>query len=1072
MGEGTSIQDTLGNLRAHASQRSDVALQEKIAQLEKSLAGAGGFISVGNISGSTAVAIGSDIQIILHQHQSNLPEELLTRLMTLADNLNQQVDISPRASGHIRVFLASPGDVKDERKLALKAISKIGADPYYKDLRIEALAWDKPEDSTPMLAGIDPQRAISDGLAQPSGCDICVVIFWSRMGTLLDSSQYKKADGSHYLSGTEWELENALNGFSKNGLPLTMIYRRTEKIMLDPDAPDFEEKARQWGSVKDFFASAKNPDGSIRLSYNTYASPTEFGDLFELHLRKLIAQVVEKKRPATKPSPDKVVPALTWPKDKSPFPGLRAFGPDDASIFFGRGMETDSLLRRLSDPNCRFLTVVGASGSGKSSLVGAGLLPRLKEGALPGSEDWHVATFTPDAWGDGDPFNALIWALSQPPFRFEARETGSRLRSKPTGLRELIEVYLDEGPDWKHVVLFIDQFEELFTRVMDESLRSEFSLLLSEAANSPSILTVVTMRDDFYHYCVKSSVLSRLINRNMDSTFTLSAPGQLELYEMVTGPARVAGLQFEAGLVGQILEDTGSDPGALALMAYALDQLYKASGDDDKMTFAEYNSFGGVQGVIGVRAQETFDKLSEDAQKTLPHVFLELLEVEESGTTTRKRAPLERVEYDEANRELVQALVKARLLVTSESVSDQPLVEVAHEALFRSWPALKSWIEASRDDLELLRQVRAAADWWNKNKQDSDYLWPDGRLKQVYAMRKRLAPDLNETEQEFIRLEVDRLLEEIEKPATSHNRRSWIGERINTLGDPRPGVDLVRGILPLHVEKGQSPIFDSLRDGEIRFWGDKSEHLRLPDIVWLMVEGGSVKIYNQTFTVQPFYIAKYLITYKQFQSFVDAEDGSKDPRWWRGLSVNKDDKEKRGEQNFKFDNHPRENVSWYDAIAFCRWLNSRLNLPELLVNLKPQTLGDYKGIRLPTDWEWQWAATGGNHDHEYPWGAERDESKANTSESGLGRTTAVGMYPTGSAQCGALDLSGNAWEWCLNEFEKLENTGLEGKSRRVVRGGSWYDYHDYARSTYRINYYPNYRRNRNSFRIVVDPPSL
>jgi hypothetical protein len=176
MGETASIQGILSELQSHAEQTGDAVLQERVKQLQDSLSKEGGSISVGNISGSTAVAIGSDIRIILHQ-SNNLPDALLNRLMILADTLTRQADASPRASGHIRVFLASPADVKDERKLALKAISKIAADPYYKDLNIEAIAWDKPEDSTPMLAGIDRQRAISEGLARPCDCDICVVIF-------------------------------------------------------------------------------------------------------------------------------------------------------------------------------------------------------------------------------------------------------------------------------------------------------------------------------------------------------------------------------------------------------------------------------------------------------------------------------------------------------------------------------------------------------------------------------------------------------------------------------------------------------------------------------------------------------------------------------------------------------------------------------------------------------------------------------------------------------------------------------------------------------------------------------
>ncbi len=766
-----------------------------------------------------------------------------------------------------------------------------------------------------------------------------------------------------------------------------------------------------------------------------------------------------------------------WTRGKSPFPGLRALGPNDARIFFGRELETGHLLSRVANPNCRFLLVVGASGSGKSSLVGAGLLPRLKEDVLPGSGDWLVARFTPDSSGDGDPFTALTGALKEAPLNLSAHEIRARLLEKHSGLRQLIEEHLAGEAASKQAILFIDQFEELFTRVTDKDYNQKFQLLLNDAVNSTRILIIATIRDDFYHYCVKSSVLSRLINRHSDSTYALSAPGIVELYEMIAGPARVAGLEFEDGLVRQILEDTGNNPGALALMAYALDQLYKTSVGKKVLTRSAYEAFKGVNGVIGIRAQETFEKLSQGAQDKLPVVFRELLDVDESGAATRKRAPLEQVEHDTASRELTQALVQARLLVTSRSASDQALVEVAHEALFRSWPRLKAWIEETQDDHILLRQVRTAAEWWNKYGRKPEFLWPDERLKPVYEMQKRLEPNWNEHEKEFIRLEVERLWEEIENPNTSHRRRSWIGERLDTLGDPRPGVGLINGILPLRGETGTTHAFDSLRAGEMRLWGDALEHIGLPDIVWQKVDGGSIQIEKQTFKMQPFLIAKYPITYRQFESFIEAEDGFKDARWWKGLSADENHKSKPGEQNFKFYNHPRETVSWYDAVAFCRWLDARVSLPKQpaalsLKNLFTKNAEQSIGLSLPTEWEWQWAATGGKEEYEYPWGKEWDGSKANTSECGLARTTAAGMYLAGSATCGALDMSGNVYEWCLNEYNNPEQIGLNGTDSRVVRGGSWSYDQDSACVSYRYYFNPDFRDGAYGFRLVVRPPSL
>ena len=151
---------------------------------------------------------------------------------------------------HLRVFLASPGDVADERALALRVLEDLQYDPLLRGrITLETVAWDKPGAGTPMLATLTPQEAIKKGLPTPAKCDIVIVIFWSRMGTPLPVD-WKKLDGSGYLSGTEWEYLNALESAESQGKPEVLVYRRTEKIVLDPDDPAFDEKSRQWKLVK------------------------------------------------------------------------------------------------------------------------------------------------------------------------------------------------------------------------------------------------------------------------------------------------------------------------------------------------------------------------------------------------------------------------------------------------------------------------------------------------------------------------------------------------------------------------------------------------------------------------------------------------------------------------------------------------------------------------------------------------------------------------------------------------------------------------------------------------------
>ncbi len=985
-------------------------------------------------------------------------------------------DASPR---HIRVFLSSPGDLPNERKVAIDVLDQLPYDPLLRGkITIEVIAWDKKGAGTAMIASKTPQEAITEGLARPSECDIVVVIFWSRMGTPLAESEvkpevYRYPTGTkwadwRYLSGTEWEYVDGMQAAKLVGMPHVLVYRRTEKVLLDPSAIDFAAKLEQWQHVEAFFKSFSNPDGSIRHSYNPYATPDDFREQFEHHMRELAGRL--QAMPTTLPVPAVIEPPL-W--KGSPFPGLRAFTPDDAPIFFGRGRETDALVENVRDS--RFVAVVGASGSGKSSLVGAGLIPRLRENAISGehvgSKDWQVVAFTPgDA--EGDPFRALADALVQTfpelvPSPLEAKrlkdEFVAALKDDPVTLIDTCVAALAGKPSWAEVLLFIDQFEELFT-VADEGLGASFVDLLAAVAASTCMRAVVTMRADFYHACLKYKALEELLRAG---SFPLGVPNQIALYEMITRPAARAGLTFEDELPERILADTGDEPGALALMAYTLDELYQACTRDGDcvLSHAVYEDLGGVARAIGTRAENAFNSLpgeEETNERTLHRVFHALVEVDERGTATRRRAAKARLLDIDGAEQLIDYFVSqaVRLLVTSGDDDYTAEVEVAHEALLRSWDRLANWIEATQDDLRLVRRFERDAREWER-RGGHDFLLPNAEeLAEYHAALNRLDVTVEDPlVAAFTEPEQDRLLRELDDIDTPHARRSVIGERLCAIGDPRPGV----GLRP---------------DG-------------LPDIVWCPVPGGTVTLEEDagTFTVQPFYIAKYPITFVQFQAFLGDPDGFERDEWWEGL-IKQYCRQKTGEQRFKFANHPRETVSWYQAVAFCRWLNAKLpaevwpDTGALTMPAAPRGgLGRLLGrtqedtvpwqIRLPAEWEWQHAATGGDPANEYPWGPDWDGRRANATESGLGRTTAVGMYLHGEAPVRALDMSGNVLEWCLNEYDEPANVGTAGDARRVVRGGSWYDNLYYARAAYRLRRDPNGRFNLIGFRVVVSrPPAL
>jgi formylglycine-generating enzyme required for sulfatase activity len=206
------------------------------------------------------------------------------------------------------------------------------------------------------------------------------------------------------------------------------------------------------------------------------------------------------------------------------------------------------------------------------------------------------------------------------------------------------------------------------------------------------------------------------------------------------------------------------------------------------------------------------------------------------------------------------------------------------------------------------------------------------------------------------------------------------------------------------------------------------------------------------FDVASFEIAKYPVTYRQYRAFLDSADGYANPDWWYGLRH----EPQPGEQYRLFGNCPADRVSWYDAVAFCRWLSARLGYE----------------VHLPTELEWQQAATGSNPENVYPWGREWESGPANTSESKLGRITAVGIYPAGASKQRVMDLVGNVWEWCLNKRDHPKDIDLSGDDRRVTRGGSWDYVRNHARAAFRLDLRPHHRGSRGSrgFRVARCSP--
>jgi hypothetical protein len=404
----------------------------------------------------------------------------------------------------------------------------------------------------------------------------------------------------------------------------------------------------------------------------------------------------------------------------SPFKGLPAFEEADAARFFGRKALTARLLDHLHES--RFLAVVGASGSGKSSVVRAGLIP-----AVRAQRNRPVHLITPTA----QPLEALATTLTRHSESVTATATLiDDLRQDARSLHLYARKLLGDQPA---LLLVVDQFEELFTLCRDESEREAFVANLVTAVapgTGGPIRAVITLRADFYNHCLAYPRLHALLEAQQRIVGPMSAE---ELRQAIELPAQRQGLAFEPGLVELLLREVGAaggrlpEPGALPLLSHALLETWRRR-EGDKLTLAGYTAAGGVRGAIAQTADATYTSLPPDRQVIARNIFLRLTELGEGTQDTRRRAPLDELipqgEGAGTSAAVLRLLADARLVTTDEDAA-----EVAHEALIREWPALRRWLDEDREALRLHRQLTEDAAAWEASGRDDSYLYRGARLE-------------------------------------------------------------------------------------------------------------------------------------------------------------------------------------------------------------------------------------------------------------------------------------------------------------------------------------------------------
>ncbi len=408
----------------------------------------------------------------------------------------------------------------------------------------------------------------------------------------------------------------------------------------------------------------------------------------------------------------------------NPYKGLRAFEEGDAVDFFGREKLTEDLVARLAET--RFLAVVGPSGSGKSSVVRAGLVPALRRGALPGSEKWQLVEMFPGAYPLEELEAALLRMADKPPTSLI-----EQLRDGERGLLRALKRILPA--DGSELVLVLDQLEEVFTLVEDEEHRTHFLSILERAVSDPHsrLRIVTTLRADFYDRPLLYSGFAELLRDQVEAVVPLT-PNEFE--RAISRPAERAGVTLEPGLLAEMVADVTNEPGALPLLQYALTELFERR-EGSALTRDAYGAIGGVSGALARRAEEIYSGLSNSARDAARQLFLRLVTLGEGTEDTRRRVErgeLGSIEVDQAAMTAaVDAFGTSRLLsFDRDPRTGTPTVEVAHEALLREWARLRGWIDAARENVRMHRRLAAVAAEWEESERDPSFLLRGEHLAQ------------------------------------------------------------------------------------------------------------------------------------------------------------------------------------------------------------------------------------------------------------------------------------------------------------------------------------------------------
>lgn len=656
-----------------------------------------------------------------------------------------------------RIFVSSPGDAQFERQRVDRVVARLNGE-LSGTAQLTTVRWE--------TEFYKAHSTFQAQIPEAVDCSVVLAIFRARLGTELPPDFERMPNGEPYPSGTAYEVLTAISRRQRGAeLPDVFVFRCSEPPLVRLDEPAQEADARaQWDRLKAFFGRwFLSEDGHFKAAFQTFSSTDDFEGQLERLLRDWLRHRLAREG------------IVAWPIATmgSPYPGLLSFGPRHAPLFFGRTRDTARGIEAWSEAGARgapFLLVVGASGSGKSSLARAGLVPRLTTpGVVPSVDVWRVASLRPGE-NPGGPMAALAHALMQGASDLPASEEG-RLPALPeiaagdygdpvalatllahadaTATRPILAA-LDKIGDAERrtnsfdrpvrcdLVILVDQLDELFAGSVEAEERRRFGALLAALLETGRVWIAATLRADLYELFLKDETLFRL--KSDGATFDLAPPVLADLAEAVRGPARAAGLTWEIdpatrdALDDRLVRDIDRAD-LLPILQFTLDRLFQervSRNGEVVLTHAAYEALGRLDGAIENAAEAAIAPLGPEAVAALPRLLRSLVTYAASASKAALPSPGLRqatraaLAHDEASNRLVTTLTDARVLITGRDASGAATVSLAHQRVIEAWPRARAAIAQSVDVLRVRDEVEADRRRWEEAGRRNDLLIAPG----------------------------------------------------------------------------------------------------------------------------------------------------------------------------------------------------------------------------------------------------------------------------------------------------------------------------------------------------------